>query len=136
MFGILFSIPVSFVASMVYCGFLANTIRASDVFRRIFYVAGVIILVGFLSEVILLIIFGVLRSREVVGPAFWIAHRIFFFIGTPALANVLLLRKRPLIDKWYLAAILCTVFAFYLVMMEFEVSEILFGIDGMGGPYS
>ena len=68
--GIVFSIPVAFVMSMVYCAILANAIRR--------------------CEVALLTTLG----AGVIGPAFYVAHVVFFFLGTPALANVLLLRKR------------------------------------------
>jgi hypothetical protein len=38
--------------------------------------------------------------------------------------------------KWYVVSSLCTVLAFFLVLLEYHVSEQLFGIDGIGGPYS
>jgi hypothetical protein len=137
LFGIIFSIPVAFVASMVYCAILANAIRRFEGLRRWLYAASVVILAGLLSEVVLLITLGAVRSRGVIGPAFYVVHVILFFLGTPALANILLLRKRaPVIRRWYLAGVLCTAFAFCLVLLQYGVSEALYGIDGTNGPYS
>jgi hypothetical protein len=42
----------------------------------------------------------------------------------------------PDTPKWYVVPSLCTVLAFFLVLLEYQVSEQLFGIDGIGGPYS
>jgi len=137
LFGIVFSIPVAFVMSMVYCAVLARVIRRFEALRRWLYTASVVILGGFLMEVVLLSTLGAVRSRGIIGPAFYLAHVIFFFLGTPALANVLLLRKRAaVVRRWYLAAILCTGFAFCLVLLQYGVSEALYGVDGTNGPYS
>ena len=122
---------------MVYCAILAHRIRRVDRLRRWLYAVSIVLLVGFLGEVVLLVTLGAVGSRALVGPAFYVAHSVFFFLGTPALANVLLLRKRgPLVPRWYLAGALCTAFAFCLVLLQYGVSEALYGIDGTNGPYS
>ena len=137
LFGILFSIPVAFVVSMVYCAILTHTIRRFESLRRSLHVASVVVLAGFLGEVVLLTTLGAVRSRGVIGPAFYVAHTVFFFLGTPALANVLLLRRgAPVMRRWYLAGVVCTGFAFCLVLLQYGVSEALYGIDGTNGPYS
>ena len=137
LFGILFSIPVAFVMSMVYCAVLAHSLRRVELLRRWLYAVSLVLLAGFLGEVLLLVTLGAVGSRALVGPAFYVAHSIFFFLGTPALANALLLPKhRPVIRRWYLAGALCTVFAFCLVLLQYGVSEALYGIDGTNGPYS
>jgi hypothetical protein len=137
LFGIIFSIPVAFVVSMMYCAILAHMIRRFEGLRRWLHAASVVVLAGFLGEVVLLTTLGAVRSRGVIGPAFYVAHVVFFFLGTPALANVLLLRKgAPVIRRWYLAGVLCTAFAFCLVLLQYGVTEALYGIDGTDGPYS
>ena len=96
-----------------------------------------ILLFAFSAEVLLLATLGAVGSRTFVGPAFYVAHVVFFFLGTPALANVLLLRTpAPFVQRWYVAGILCTVFAFCLVLLQYGVSEALYGIDGTNGPFS
>jgi hypothetical protein len=137
LFGIVFSSPVAFVMSMAYCAILAHAIRRVERLRPWLYAVSIVLLVGFLGEVVLLVTLGAVGSRAFVGPVFYVAHSVFFFLGTPALANVLLLRKRgPLVRRWYLAGALCTVFAFCLVLLQYGVSEALYGIDGTNGPYS
>ena len=137
LFGIVFSIPVAFVMSMVYCALLAHSIRRFESLRRWLYAASLVLLAGFLAEVVLHATLGAVGSRAVVGPAFYVAHVVFFFLGTPALANVLLLRKRgQIVRRWYIAGILCTGFAFCLVLLQYGVSEALYGVDGTNGPYS
>jgi hypothetical protein len=137
LFGIIFSIPVAFVVSMVYCAVLAHAIRRFERLRRWLYAVSFVLLAGFLAEVVLLATLGAVGSRAVVGPAFYVAHVVFFSLGTPASANVLLLRKRgPVVRRWYLAGILCTGFASCLVLLQYGVSEALYGVDGTNGPYS
>ena len=122
---------------MVYCAILARAIRRVERLSSWLYAASIVLLVGFLGEIVLLSTLGAVGSRAFVGPAFYAAHSVFFFLGTPALANVLLLRKRgPLVRRWYLAGGLCTGFAFCLVVLQYGVSEALYGIDGTNGPYS
>jgi hypothetical protein len=88
-------------------------------------------------EVVLLETLGAVRSRGIVGPAFYVVHLVFFFLCTPALANVLVLRPaRGSLSTWYIAGALCTVLAFILVLLQYDVSESLYGIDGDDGPYS
>ena len=122
---------------MVYCAILARAIRRVERLSSWLYAASIVLLVGFLGEIVLLSTLGAVGSRAFVGPAFYAAHSVFFFLGTPALANVLLLRKRgPVVRRWYLAGALCTGFAFCLVLLQYGVSEALYGIDGTNGPYS
>src|SRR5262245_55467873 len=104
---------------MAYCAILAHTIRRFEGLRRWLYAACVVVLAGLLIEVVLLITLGAVRSRGVIGPVFYVVHVVFFLLGTPALANVLLLRGRaPVIRRWYLAGVLCTTFAFCLVLLQ------------------
>jgi hypothetical protein len=73
---------------------------------------------------------GAVRSQAFLGPAFYVAHLSIFFFGTPALANVLLLRKRgPIVRRRFIAALLCTAFALGLVLLQYGVSEALYGIE-------
>lgn len=84
-----------------------------------------------------LVTIGSVRSRGFFGPGFYVTHIVLFFLGPPALANVLLLRTgTSMRSHWYTAGFLCTVFAFLLVLLQYTVSESLYGIDGEGGPYS
>jgi cobalamin synthase len=57
-----------------------------------------------------------------------------FFLGTPALANLPLLRTQP--KKWFIVLPFCVAFAFVLMLLQYGVSERLYGINGDDGPYS
>jgi hypothetical protein len=136
-FGIILSVPVAFVASVVYCFLLARVVVRVETLRRMLWFVSIGVLVAFGVEVILLLTLGAVRARGLLGPGFYVGHVILFFLGTPALANVLVLRKRPKrLVQWYLAVPLCTVFALALVLLQYGVSEALYGIDGDDGPFS
>jgi hypothetical protein len=161
MFGIIFSVPVAFTMSMVYCALLAKLMRkfervhrairrdkgtlygfkgrarGADLVRSRVYAASLVILGCFLIELVLLFKLGAVRSRVLLGPGFYGAHLVLFFLGAPALANVLILRERGrFVTRWYLAAIICTLLAFFLVILQYSVSEALPGLEGNSGPYS
>src|SRR5918995_6046106 len=93
------------------------------------------ILIAFVIELLLLATLGAIRARAMLGPGFYAAHVLLFFVSTPALANALILRKRTgLVGRWYVAVPLCTLFALFLVLLQYGVSEALYGIDGGDGP--
>lgn len=136
-FGIILSIPVAFVASLVYCFLLTTVVVRVETLRRVMWLVSVGVLIAFGVEVVLLLVLGAVRARGLLGPSFYVGHVILFFLGTPALANVLILRTRPKrLARWYLAVPLCTVFAFALVLLQYGVSEALYGIEGDDGPFS
>ena len=135
--GIVLSVPVAFVASMLYCLVLAKVISKWIAFSRLIRRASYVLLTLFFVEILLLVTMGAVRSRGLLGPAFYVAHMVFFFLCTPALANVLVLQqKRTIVARWWVAGLICTAFAFCLVMLQIGVSEALYGVDGKGGPYS
>ena len=136
MFGILFSIPVAFAASVIYSMMLIFIVKRFPRLSQAFWWASVIVLAGFLVEVILLVTLGAVQSRGILGPGFYGAHTVIFFLGTPALANLLLLRRQTRLLLWScITVVLCTTFALGLVILQYGVSEALYGIDGEG-PYS
>ena len=92
LFGILLSIPVAFAVSMAYCVFLARVLRRFDRLRVFVYAASIVVLGMFLVELLLLASLGAVGSQTLIGPAFYLGHLTVFLLGTPALANVLVLR--------------------------------------------
>jgi len=130
LFGIALSIPVAFVASMVYCFFLDRVVLKFEQPRRWFFLTSYFVLGFIAAELVMLESLGAVRSSAILGPSFYVVHTILFFLGVPSLANFLLLRqRRPFVDSWYVAAALCTMFAFFLVMLQYSVSESLYGIE-------
>jgi len=127
--GIVLSIPVAFVASAVYCFLVSRFVLRREVLRRALWLASAALMILFGIEVTLLITIGALRSQAIVGPAFYAAHLAIFFLGPPALANLLILPRRRGATQWYWTVPLCTLFAFVLVLLQVGVSEALYGVE-------
>jgi len=135
--GIVLAVPVAFVASMLYCLVLAKVMSKRIAFSQLVRRASYVLLSLFLVEILLLVTIGAVRSRGLLGPGFYVAHLVFFFLCTPALANILVLQqKRAIVGRWWVAGLICAAFAFGLVMLQVGVSEALYGVDGNDGPYS
>ena len=135
-FAIAFSVPAAFVLSTIYCALLTKVVRRFDRLRRFLYSSSLIGLGLFLVELALVASLGAVRSRAIIGPSFYVAHVAFFFLGTPALANALVLRGRgPFMGRQYVTVVVCTVFALFLVLTQYYVSEALYGVDGTNGPF-
>jgi len=136
LFAIVLSVPTAFVASAIYC-FLVTKLVASLPFLRPIFVGTSTFVLGLLGlECILLITAGPVRGREVIGPIFYPIHSALFVLDVPALANVLVLKNRPgFVGRWYIAAPMCAVLALALVLMQYHVTDSLYGPDGTGGPF-
>ena len=128
LFGVVLSIPVAFAVCAIYCYGIAKLPKSGQLNRGLRY-AGYSVLLGFLIEIVLLGALGAVRSRGILGPGFYVAHLVIFFLGPPALANALVLHPKGFLTRWYVATVLCTIFAFSLVLLQYGVSEALFGID-------
>jgi len=130
LFGIALSVPVALVASTLYCFLLDRVVLKCDRLGRWLRVASLFILALFVVEIVLLMTLGSVRSNGLFGPGFYATHVVIFFLGAPALANLLVLRpSRGAFAKWYVAAAVCTVFAFFLVLLQYSVSESIYGIE-------
>ena len=137
LFGIALSLPGAFILTALYRILLLKAASRLPWIAIILRPASYVVLGLFAAEMILLTMFGVVRSRGFVGPMFYVGHLVVFFLGTPALANLLVLRTPSSQDpRWYVVVSLCTVFAFILALLQYDVSEKLYGIDGSDGPYS
>ncbi len=136
LFGLLCSIPPAFLTSAGYSFVLSRAQTRWPRFSLFLFRASVIVLIVFAVEAILLASLGAVRSRELIGPRFYDAHFACFLLGVPSLATVLVVGRHRWVSNWYVAASLCTVFAFCLVLLQYDVTESLYGIDGTGGPFS
>ena len=102
-----------------------------------FLVASVVLLAAILVEWAFLGLRGAVGTRTAIGPAYYAAHILIFFLGTPALINALVLPNTSKWHaRWWFALPLCTVLAFVLVVQQYAVSEALYGIEGGDGPFS
>ena len=137
LFGIALSLPGAFTASLGYCWLMVHWLYPQfPGTLRWLRLCSVCVLAVLGLEVGFLLAKGPIGTRALIGPAFWFAHRLCFYLGVPALANVLVLRNRmSFLSRWYVAAFPCALLGFSLVLMEFYVSEALYGVDGRGGPF-
>jgi hypothetical protein len=137
LFGLALSVPVAFVASALYCFFLTRVLSKFELSSRWLRLGSWLVFGLLGTELALLVSLGTVHSRERLGPGFYIAHLILFFAGPPALANLLVLRSHPgFLGRWYIAGALSALLAFCLVLLQYSVSESLYGINGDDGPYS
>ena len=103
LFGIALSIPVAFVASMLYCFFLDRVVLKFERPRRWLLFTSYFVLAFFAAELVMLLTLGAVRSSAILGPSFYVVHLTLFFLGVPSLANFLVLRqRRRFVDSWYL----------------------------------
>src|SRR5215467_1823900 len=101
--GIALSVPVAFLANLVYCFFLSWVVLPRRTLRRFLWTASAFVLGAFATEIGLLTTLGAVRARALLGPGFYVGYLVLFFLGPPALGNVLVLyagQRRPL--RWYL----------------------------------
>jgi len=68
-------------------------------------------------DVLLLIAFGPIRSRVLIGPLFEALHAMVFLLGTPALENVLVLRGKGT-ARWFVTVPLSTIAAEALLFLQ------------------
>ena len=136
-FAIMFSIPAVAVATFVYSQLIARTgaINRGRPLAAIRLFSGVVL--GLIAlEMIMLLAIGTIHTRELGGSSYYSIHGVLFLGGVPSLANLIVLGNKDRLDRFGYSVLLCTILAFVLVLMEYGVSEALFGIDGQGGPYS
>lgn len=136
-FAITLSLPAGLCAGLGYSYFINKFVAQFPRLSKLFVWVSGVVLVGLIIEFVLLITIGAVESRGLLGPTFSIAHFIIFILGTPALANILVLpQKVPFLGRWYVAGVLCGCLFTVLVIMQYHVAKSLYGIDGVGGPYS
>jgi hypothetical protein len=92
LFGVVCSIPAAFVATVVYSFGLRWVVRKQPWLARVLIPASLLVLASLAVEWVLLASVGAVRSRGIVGPAFYPAHLAVFFLSVPAAATVLVVR--------------------------------------------
>jgi hypothetical protein len=135
MFGILFSMPAAFVASITY-GAILRRLSLPALLRQAATWASAGILGALVAEWTLLATIGTVASRAALGPAFYVVHIAIFFLAVPSLVNLLVLKGGDTVLGWWVTVgVLSGMLALPLVLTQYGVSEALYGIDGQGGPY-
>jgi hypothetical protein len=135
LFGIVFAIPAAFIAAAIYVRLVRGVLAYPFINRVVLWLSEAV-LAGLLVEWGALLAVGALRSRAIIGPAFYPLHLVLFFLSVPALANLLVIRMGDtVLGSWLAVALLCSALALPVVLTQYGVAEALYGVDGTGGPY-
>jgi hypothetical protein len=136
LFGIVLAIPAAFIASAIYAALLQRLVRDRARLSGALRAGGGVVLALLLAEGIAVVSTGAVRCRELLGPVFWVTHQALFVLGVPALVTRMALQPgRPWWSRWFVAAAAGAVLALAVVLLQYEVSEKLFGINGTEGPF-
>ena len=131
LFGLFLSVPVSFCLTALYCVALSRLATNSRFIRAIFPPASYAVLGLLALEQVMVLAFDAARCNELGGWAFRTVHWALFFLGIPALANLLVLRATAsAFRRWYVVAILCAALDVPLVLLHYSVMEGIYGING------
>jgi hypothetical protein len=136
LFGIMFSVPVSFVVSSIYALIIKKiTTKWTVLVVPIFWISGTILALLIL-EFFAVLTLGAIKIRETIGTLYYPLHIFLFFLFWPSLANLMGMQRRiAFLSKWYIIGITCAFLGLCVTLLQYVVSEALFGVDGMGGPY-
>ncbi len=130
LFGILFSIPAAFMVSTVYCLLLEKFILNKNRLSNIFIAISIMVLFLFLTELCFVIGRGPISIQNSIGSIYYILHSFLFFLVIPSMANVLMLQRIfTKFAKWYFIAPICSFVALIAVLLQYHVSETLYGIQ-------
>ncbi len=134
-FGIALALLIGLVGAPVSCFVLAKFIRPFPVLASFAFWMAAPLVVLFVVEILLVVAFGVLGTRVLVGPGFFLTHAVLSLAIGLALACVALLGPRGVPRWWPLVAIACWLAGAGGFFYQYYVAETLYGIDGSGGPY-
>jgi len=133
----LLAFPVTALASMVYAGLAVRVFSRWAVVRwTLLVLSVVVVLLAFTEAGIVWSAHDVISARGWIGPRFEWLHNVVFFLTPPAVANLLVFVPRPPLRDWKIVAVATWIVAISFVFWNIDVSEKLYGPDGIGGPYS
>lgn len=128
-------LPVSFLLVSVYSVILGRVLSRWSWLKEIVRWLSILMLLMIGLDLMGVFAFGAMHLKALVGPVYYPVHVVLFLLGVPALANLLLVQKKnSAVSKWPVSALICTLWFLALLLLQFKVSEDLFGVDGMGVP--
>jgi hypothetical protein len=136
-FAIILSLPGGLLIGLIYAAVADALASQFRWLAKPVFCTSIIILVGLVLELVLLATMGAVRSRGLLGPSFLLIHFVSFVLGAPALANVLVV-PRPMRYRGHqiVAGVAFGLMFMGLVILQYGVSEALYGINGDNGPFS
>ena len=137
MYGIILSIPAAFLCGSIYAILIGKIIKKWNKSIVSLQWMSVVILALVLFEVVGVTVIGTLKLREIIGVAYYQIHILLFFSTLPSVVNIMKIQKQiPFLSRWYIIGIACALIGFGIVILQYGVSEALYGINGNEGPYS
>jgi hypothetical protein len=134
-FGILIALSIGLFGAPVFCFVLARFVRPIPALSFFGFWMAAPMVVLFAVDILLIITIGVLGTRALVGPGFFLTHLVLSMAIGPALACVALLGNRGIPRWWPLVAAVCWFAGAAGIFYRYNVADTLYGIDGVGGPY-
>jgi hypothetical protein len=139
-FGILLAIPATLVASTVYCLGAAILLAKVPRLRRVALAGSFLVVLAILVEIILLVALGAKTSYIRLGVGFAVMHYICFWLGPPAVANLVLILLSHGFDTWkpwriVVAVLACWFVCMPTVVVNIVIDEQIVGINGEGPFY-
>jgi hypothetical protein len=133
--GIAIYLIIGLIAAPVFCLILVRVIRRFPRLAAAGFWTAVPLLALFAIEIALVETNGVVGTRALVGPLYFLVHVLVTFAAAPALACLLLLGRRSVVGGWPMAAFICWWVGAAAIFYQYNVEETLYGVGGFGGPY-
>jgi hypothetical protein len=134
-FGIAVVLVGGLVGAPIFCFVLAKVVRRFAQAATLAWWVAVPLVFLYVLELLLALTRGVLSTRALIGPSYFLIHVLLTFSAAPALACVLILGRRNVAAWWPVAAAICWIIGAASIFYQYDVAEALYGIDGQGGPY-
>jgi hypothetical protein len=133
--GIALALAGGLLAAPIFCLILSKVVRRFPLVASVAFCVAVPLVLLYASEVLLVLSRGVLSTRALIGPSYFLIHVLLTFSAAPALACVLILGRRNFAAWWPLVAAICWVVGAASIFYQYDVAETLYGIDFQAGPY-
>jgi len=134
--GILLAIPVAVIISVFYVLILSRLVDAWPTVAVPLRVASWAPIVAVGCHLTIMNLVGVLDARTLLGTRFDSLQGLFVLIP-PALANVMLLYSREhfSLPRAVFTMVAISLVGYSLMVLGGSVNEVLYGPDGIGGPF-
>ena len=135
--GMLLAFPVTAAASIVYALLAVRLFSRWSTVRWILLVLSVaIVLSAFTEAALIWRAGGPVAARGWIGPRFEWLHNFVFLLTPPAVANLMVFIPRPPLRDWKVVALATWLICIGFVFWNYDLTEKLYGPDGIGGPFS
>lgn len=132
--GIALWIGAGIPAAPLVCWMLVRFVRPHRAIANFVFMLCVFGTIVFAMDLALVGSSGAIRSREIVGAAFFPVHTVATLLSAASFAGTVLLG--PIADShhWRAVAVICWCLGVLSIFYHIEVAESLYGIDGAAIP--